>query len=112
MHFLAFIKSLIPHEYKDKQIEDFIKQDKAVEEFILFAFKDKDFPGTDDLTALAYYLYPKLNQEQTAAYQKLLLFYLYLKNGNRQPSNSELLQKVDLIITLQNNDPEYKKVNN
>lgn len=100
-HFLAFVKSIIPHEIKDKQIEDFVKKDKAVEDFILWAFKDKDFPATDDLNALAYYLYPKLNKEQTAAYQKLLLFYLYLKNGNRQPTNPELLNKVDLIVELQ-----------
>jgi|SRR6185437_14482058 len=108
-HFLSFIKSLIPHEIKDEHIEDFVNQDKSVQNFILWAFKDKDFPATDDLTVLANYLYLKLNKEQTAAYQKLLLFYLYLKNGGRQPTNPELLQKVNLIVTLQQNDPQYKQ---
>lgn len=93
MDFLTFIKSLPEQE------------DKGSRDFIAYVRTDANFPTTSDPEKLAHYLYRRLNHRLTLAYQKLLMLYFYTENNYQQPSDTALLGKINLIVSLQNNDP-------
>jgi hypothetical protein len=72
MHFTDFIKSYAEHDdIRVKQVVDIITS-------------DADFPATNSPAQMAIYLYKKLNEGQTYAYQDLLLIYSH-QPGNRLP---------------------------
>ena len=102
MHFYEFIKSLEPQE------------DEHIIKLIMWIKNDKTFPkNTSDPSVLAIYLYLYLNEEQTTAYQKLLMLYRHLVPNHKLPKRSTsredmFLQAINLIVCLQNNDSNYK----
>jgi len=102
MDFLTFIKTLPDQD------------DKGSQDFMAFVRSDLNFPATSDPEKLAHYLYRKLNLNHrlTLAYQKLLMLYFYAENNYKQPSDPTLLGKINLIVSLQNNDPLYKNIDN
>ncbi len=100
MDFLSFLKSL-PEQ-----------QDKGSLDFIALVRSDANFPATSDPEKLAHYLYLRLNHRLTTAYQKLLMLYFYVENNYNQPSDPTLLDKINLIVSLQNMDPLYRNIEN
>lgn len=100
MDFLTFIKSLPEQD------------DKGSRDFVAFVRSDQNFPATSDPERLAHYLYRRLNHRLTLAYQKLLMLYFYSKNNYKQPSDPTLLDKINLIVSLQNSDPLYRNLEN
>jgi hypothetical protein len=100
MDFLTFLISLP------------IQQDKGSQDFIAFALSDKQFPITSDPEKLAHYLYRRLNHRLTLSYQKLLMLYFFTLNHYKQPDDPTLLDKINLIVFLQNNDPLYRNIEN
>lgn len=81
--------------------------DFHVKLFVDMIRRDKDFPRTSDIGEMARYLYLRLDDNFTQAFQQCLMIWLYVENGHRQPRGAEPLKKVNLIIELQNNDPNY-----
>lgn len=69
---------------------------------------DSDFPDTDQISVMAKYLYRKLDHEMTLAFQQTLMFWKFFANGNKQPEDPRVLDEINEIVSLQNNDPEYR----
>jgi hypothetical protein len=102
MNFRTFLKQHA-QEQPDPRIAAFLK--------IFFALPE--VPTSSDPRALAEDLYIHLNEEATTGYQSCLLFY------SEDPSNqlpaelrknpAALLDAVNLIVELQNNDPNWKR---
>jgi len=97
MKFISFINQLPKQD------------DPAINEFIELAKQDDTFPDTDDVDILAEYLYLNLNHRLTTAFQKTLMLWFYVRNNYKQPDDNAL-DKINRIVALQNNDPNYQKV--
>jgi len=70
---------------------------------------DAAFPDTDDIAAIAQYIYPKLDHTQTKTFQQILMMWLFVENGMKQPTGPDVLDKINHVVRLQNNDPRYRK---
>lgn len=102
MNFIDFVKALPP------------QPDKRVSSFVEYAKKDKNFPLTSDPAKLAVYLYMKLNYPQTYGFQNCLMIYSHTP-GNELPKRffereDMALMAINIIISLQNFDSDYKWV--
>jgi hypothetical protein len=99
MHFTDFIKSYAQHD------------DIRVKQVIHIITTDADFPAMNSPAQMAIYLYKKLNEGQTYAYQDLLLIYSH-QPGNRLPKmcfdDDGIVEEhaIRLINHLQNFDAE------
>jgi hypothetical protein len=83
------------------------KQDDPLKNELLSLIKnDAEFPKSDKLDDLAKHLYLKLNPQLTRTYQDLVIRWLLQAKGITQP-NSLILNLVNLVVDLQDNDPEY-----
>jgi len=60
---------------------------------------------------MANYLYADLDQNNTQAFQKLLMFWKFSENNNQQPTDMNLLNEINYIVELQTNDINYKYAN-
>ena len=102
MHFYQFIQTLTP------------QQDEHITNLITWIKNDTTFPkNTSDPSVLAIYLYLHFNTNQTSAYQKLLMLYQRLVPKHKLPERTTarddmFLEAINLIVTLQNNDSNYK----
>ena len=103
MHFYEFITTQL------KQ-----KQEKYIQQVIDLIKNDPAFPkDNSDPTTLAIHLYLTLNEEQTTAFQKLLMIYRTVVKDAKFPKRTTaredmFLQALNLIVFLQNNDSNYK----
>ena len=104
MHFYEFITTRQLTQMPDKHtlyVIDLIKNDKK-------------FPTENsDPAVMAIRLYLRLNQKQTAAYQKLLMLYRATVPCCKFPPrsiarNQSFLDTINLILLLQNNDSRYQ----
>lgn len=100
MHFIDFIKTAPKQPNKQLQaVIDLIKN-------------DTDFPKSSDPSKLAIYLYLKLNEKQTTAFQQLLMIYRQMPNHKlpkRAIAREDMfLDAINLIVNLQNSDSDYK----
>ena len=103
MHFYEFISSQLKKG-----------QDKYIQQVIDLIKNDSSFPkDNSDPTALAIHLYLTLNEEQTSAFQKLLMIYKTITPNHKFPKRTiaredMFLSALNLIVNLQNNDSNYK----
>ncbi|MFA6925271.1 MAG: hypothetical protein WC223_13580 [Bacteroidales bacterium] len=101
MDFLTFIKQNAKQE--DKDILSFIEAIKKID----------SVPVSSDPRLLGRYLHLKLNHQQTLGFQKCMMFYKATCENNELPAelqNDEMafLNAINLIVELQNNNPNYK----
>ncbi len=102
MHFYQFTQTLPP------------QLDQHIIKLITWIKNDTTFPkNTSDPSALAIYLYLHLNEEQTTAYQKLLMLYQHIVPNHKLPKRTTARDDMfndalNLIVCLQNNDSNYK----
>ena len=61
-------------------------QEPSIAKFITRFSDDKNFPDTDNVRTVAEYLYPKLDQDSTSAFQKLLMIWMMQSGGTPNPS--------------------------
>ncbi len=100
-----------------KTFYDFIttlptQEDPHCAKFISMCKVDTDFPRTNDPSILAIYLYLKLDDKLTEAFQKLIMLYQY-EHPERLPKRAFIRQDmalatINLIVYLQNASAEYK----
>jgi hypothetical protein len=84
------------------------QEDKYLNAIIELIGKDVNFPETENIQQMANYLYTDLDQKNTQAFQKLLMFWKFVENNNQQPTDMNLLNEINHIIDLQTNDENYK----
>jgi hypothetical protein len=83
------------------------KQNNPIQNELLTLIKnDAEFPKTDKIDVMAKYIYLKLSSIHTRSYQSLLIFWLMKAKGISQPDPTTL-NLVNLVVELQNNDPNY-----
>jgi len=103
MHFYEFITTQIQPN-----------QDKDIDSFLAYIKNDKTFPkNNSDPTTLAIQLYLHLDEKQTTAFQKLLMLYKHMVKNHKLPKRTTaredmFLTAINLIVSLQNNDSNYK----
>lgn len=88
------------------------QSDKAINTFVSMCKVDELFPKTNDTAKLACYLYLKLDEQATGAFQKLLMLYCQM-HPERLPKRAlaredMALSTINLIVSLQNASAEYK----
>jgi hypothetical protein len=81
------------------------QDDKAINDLIIKIKGDTNFPQTENVRTIAEYLYKELDQNQTMAFQKLLMFWNFSGQG---ASSGPDLDAMNHIIDLQTNDKDYK----
>ncbi|MDD5569645.1 MAG: hypothetical protein PHD97_00645 [Bacteroidales bacterium] len=96
----------------------FVKQNSKQSETDILSFinaiKNIDsIPASSDPRLLGRYLHLKLNHQQTLGFQKCMMFYKAICKNNELPEelqNDEkaFLGAINLIVELQNNNPNYK----
>jgi len=101
MDFLTFVKQ------NSKQ------EDKDIVSFIEVVKKNDGVPISSDPRLLGRYLHLKLNRQQTLGFQKCMMFYKATCKDNELPTelqNNEMafLDAINLIVELQNNNPNYE----
>ena len=79
------------------------QEDKSLNEMITRIMEDTHFPATDNVRAIATYLYKDLDQDHTMAFQKLLMIWSF--SGKSSPID---LEAINYIIDLQTNDKNYR----
>lgn len=87
-------------------------KNKEFNKFVSLCKADSGFPKTNDPAVLACYLYMKLDNKMTLAFQQALMFY-HQMHPERFPQRAfarqdMALSTINLIINLQNASSEYK----
>lgn len=83
------------------------QHDRNLARFADMVKNDPGFPKTDDIEELARYLYMKLDDDLTAAFQKSVMIWQYVRNDFKNNDSPDMLRKLNIIIELQNNTPDY-----
>ncbi|MFA6923598.1 MAG: hypothetical protein WC223_05020 [Bacteroidales bacterium] len=101
MDFLTFIKQ--NSKQPDKNILSFIEKIKKLD----------SVPSSSDPRLLGRYLHLKLNHKQTLGFQKCMMFYKSVCKNIELPKELQsdelaFLDAINLIVELQNNNPDYK----
>jgi len=96
MTYLDFIKT-IP-----------IQEDQEINDFCDLVKQDNIFPNSSDPIILAKYLYQKLDEKATYAFQQTFILYSYMPDnkipGEYKNNQPKLLEAINYIINLQNNN--------
>jgi|GEM_PF-1611951 hypothetical protein len=98
MIFKQFVTSNLGASQEDKEATQLMKR----------ISEDANFPNTEEIKTIAEYLYLDLDLKQTSSFQKLLMLWKFTESNFKQPSNPNFLTEINIIVDLQNNDPNYK----
>ena len=79
------------------------QDDKITNRVLKILVDDESLPKTNDIKTLAQHVYLKFDEQETTAFQKLILIWRTIANDFKQDFDPNLLEEVNYIIGLQDN---------